>query len=554
MTQTTLHIYTRVSSDSQEDNTSLKNQRDKGEYVAQLTGLTPKLWNEGVGSSSKEDLSNRPVLAELMESVGAGEVKHLYVEYNDRLSRNQKTWSVIRFSLKKNGVLLYNDRDPNPIDLSDPMDDLLLGIMSEISVFDNQIRTNRLHSGKMNRVKEGKWLGGPPPFGYQILDHELKPHPEESKWVVRIFDEYISTKSIDKVRQMLMNNGVETRRGNPVWSLGSINKLLTNTHYSGYFTVKNGKTKELHTVNCPSIITFEQRRGVDDLLNSRGHQSRNVQPNTKHPAVLRDLVHCGVCGCNYGVKLFTGRPDKDYYYCRSKESNWRNLREGKTLYDCNVKGSMKLGVSDDLVIQTVTSVLRKSPLFTEDIKSDSIRKGFIENFDDQKSKIEEENKRLEREIKKTNTAIGHLEGLLLVDEDEVQTRSKIKSLMDRRLDLLQKQNENSQLLRNIKTNKTFRLWTENLNEHLHQMNTLLSDKSLVQERNDFLKEFVERIDVVPSYEDGLTHTLNIQMKLPYYQSEKLWYNPFNLEGGYEVHGGTHEVNVEVFKENPFDPK
>ena len=551
----TLNIYTRVSSDSQEDNTSLKNQRDKGERVAQLIGMKTKLWNEGVGSSSKDDLSNRPVLSELMERVNEGEIKHLYVEFNDRLSRNQKTWGVIRWSLKKNEVLLYNDSDPNPIDLSDPMDELLLGIMSEISVFDNQMRTNRLHSGKMNRVKEGKWLGGPPPFGYQIVDKTLVQHPVESKWVQKMFDTYIETRSIDSVRQMLMNNGVLTRRGNPVWSLGSINKLFTNTHYSGFYNVTNHKTKEFHTINCEPLITYEQRRLVDELLANRSHQSRNVQPNVKHETVLRDLLFCGVCGCGYGVRLFTGRPDKNYYFCRSKEANWRNLREGKKLYDCNVKGSMKLSASDDVVLETVVRTLTQSPLFTKDIKSDSIRKGFIEDFDQEKSKIDSENKRLERESKKVTTAIGHLEGLLLVDEDVDQVRSRIKTLMNKRLELQDKIKQNSKLIKNLNNNKTFRKWTENLQDHIDSMTNLLKNKGLVRERNEFLKSFVERVDVVPSYEDGLTHTLTIQLKLPYHLSEKLWFNPFvRTKGDYDVVEGTHKITVELMKDNPFDPK
>ena len=50
--------------------------------------------------------------------------------------------------------LLYVGSDPNPIDLSDPMDNLLFGILSEISHYDNLIRMERFRLGKIERVKK----------------------------------------------------------------------------------------------------------------------------------------------------------------------------------------------------------------------------------------------------------------------------------------------------------------------------------------------------------------------------------------------------------------
>ena len=160
-----LHIYTRVSTDSQEDNTSLANQQEKGRQLAERLRLDYKIWNEGAASSSKDNLDNRPVLKSLLKEISDGHVKHLYAEYTDRLSRNQQTWAAIRYTIKDNDVLYYSGSDSTPVDLTDPTDNLLFGILSELASFENDQRTRRLHTGKFNRVKEGKWLGGPPPFG-----------------------------------------------------------------------------------------------------------------------------------------------------------------------------------------------------------------------------------------------------------------------------------------------------------------------------------------------------------------------------------------------------
>ena len=144
MSKEILHIYTRVSTDSQEDNTSLKQQRDRGERLAKSLGFKAQVWNEGSASSSKDDFENRPILTELMGLITSGQVKHLYAEYQDRLSRNTKTWGAIRYALRDNDVLFYSQSDPNPVDLTDPTDELIFGVLSEISQFDNRMREMRL--------------------------------------------------------------------------------------------------------------------------------------------------------------------------------------------------------------------------------------------------------------------------------------------------------------------------------------------------------------------------------------------------------------------------
>ena len=83
MNKEILHIYCRVSSDSQEDNTSLNQQREKGMRLAGVLGFDYKIWDEGAQSSSKDDLDNRPVLMELLSNIEEGKVDKLYVWNTD---------------------------------------------------------------------------------------------------------------------------------------------------------------------------------------------------------------------------------------------------------------------------------------------------------------------------------------------------------------------------------------------------------------------------------------------------------------------------------------
>ena len=114
----TLHIYTRVSTSSQEEEgTSLDTQKELGIECAKKLKFKHRVWNEGGQSSAKDDLFNRPVLTELLNKIDEGEVDHLYVWNTDRLSRNIATWGMIRLKLITNEVTLHTPtgKHPHPI-------------------------------------------------------------------------------------------------------------------------------------------------------------------------------------------------------------------------------------------------------------------------------------------------------------------------------------------------------------------------------------------------------------------------------------------------------
>ena len=281
----TLHIYTRVSTTVQEEEgTSLDSQQELGIERSEKLGFDYRLWNEGGQSSSKDDLANRPVLTDLLSEVDNGTVKHLYVWNTDRLSRNINTWGMIRFKLISNDVTLHTPTGKQT--LSDPATNLMLGIMSEISQYDNQLRTERFRLGKLKRVREGRWMGGPPPFGYKLEEGQLVPNEGEVKWVQFIFEKYVDGVSVDGIRTELMNNGVETRRGKPIWSHGSIQALLKNPHYGVRITTmtKNRVSRLRSLVQQSSIQTSSQlqehkcRRGVTERVVRDGQRpvSQNI--------------------------------------------------------------------------------------------------------------------------------------------------------------------------------------------------------------------------------------------------------------------------------------
>ena len=356
----TLHIYTRVSSViQQEEGTSLENQKHLGIRKAQELGYDYQLWNEGGQSSFYDDLHNRPVLVSLLTSIESGDVKDLFVYNTDRLSRNQQTWAVIRYKLLAHHVTLHTAS--GQMNLKNPVDDLMLGILSEISQYDNRIRTERSRLGRFQKIQQGNWKGGVPPFGYRLNNKHLEIDPFESEWVKKIFDWYCLGGSIKAIQLKLSRNGVVTRRGNQLWSLGSIQLILKNTVYAGHYDYRDKMIGETVRISSPTIIGATLFQSAQDRR-KRFRQSGQIERATKHFYLLRGLLVCGHCGSYMG-----GRTNKaghqNLYYCTTKERQWKSRTDESQKWKrgivCSMTRSINIENTDRQVIEIAKSILEE---------------------------------------------------------------------------------------------------------------------------------------------------------------------------------------------------
>ena len=68
-----------------------------------------KDWCEGGESGSGESINDRPILKNLVDGIYSGEVKHLWVYDNSRLTRNPLVGIKLRMIMEENGVHYYSD-------------------------------------------------------------------------------------------------------------------------------------------------------------------------------------------------------------------------------------------------------------------------------------------------------------------------------------------------------------------------------------------------------------------------------------------------------------
>jgi len=533
----TLHIYTRVSTSVQElEVTSIGTQQELGVKKSEELGLKFKIWDEGGQSSNKDDLTNRPVLTRLLEEVNSGLIKHLFVFNTDRLSRNEQTWSFIRLRLVQNDVRLYTST--GVYDLNNPIDKLLLGILSEVSSYDNYLRTERSRLGKFKRIKQGFWMGGPSPFGFNVSDKKLVPNEDESKWVKFIFESYKDGKTIRHIKNELLRNGVLTKRGNSVWTLGSIEKLLTNSHYGGFYFVKDHKTDEVIRVECPSILPSSLVHQVNLIKQSRTRQTRISESNQKNFYLLREFLFCSECDSRYSGRIFPTQY-RSVYYCPRNERNYVNEQTGKS-QKCLNRRYLKIEETDKLIWNSVVEVMSNSHLFKEEVKNQVL--GTNQSYESQKDEIKKTKsklKKIETEIRDVTNSIVNLEtDQILKKRSSTEVRSILENVEKVRQKLESDRDSLNQQIYSLENRTSWIDWINEFGKRINKM----SDFS-TEEKSKFLKGVVEKI--VVHTVDKQEHSLKINFRLPYVGDTLVRNTSKTTSSKFKVKKGKIGLNVQL---------
>ena len=498
-----LHIYTRVSSAAQEDDgTSLETQKELGIRKATELGMTPKIWDEGGQSSRHDDLDNRPELKKILAEIDSGAVKHLWVYNPDRLSRNETTWGLIRIKLSKQNVTLHTAT--GIFNQSSAVDKLMLGIFSEFSAYENSVRAERSRLGKINRLRQGFWMGGPPPYGYKVEGKKLVAHADERKWIKYIFQSYRDGKTIRDIRKHLMENGVKTRRNNRVWSLGSIEALFRNTHYAGYFVVRDKKAGNIIRCECEPILTPTLYHDVS-LARKKRSERRIRESNQKHFYLLRDFLVCEHCGSRMCGRTYP-KQYRSVYYCPRKERNYANFgtdREKK----CSNSRYLKIAETDDLVWETITKILTTSFLF----KSQS----FVKTSGEE-NKVRVETSTLKKQLKAIESEIRDLgDSILKLETDRIIKRRNpdeveriIMNVEEHRTKQRAKREKLLSTIHSEKSARDISHWLSEFSESIGEMKELKGEKRMA-----LLGLVVSTIQVKTL--GTRSHRLTIKFKLQY---------------------------------------
>ena len=546
----TLHIYTRVSTVVQADEgMSLDVQRDIGIERARSLGFEFKLWNEGGRSSNHEEIDKRPVLSQVYDGIRKGVIKHLFVYDQSRLSRNDNVSSIFRYECNKQGVTLYNKE--GKYDLGNPQDQFLKQILDAVGQFDNAQRTERTRLGKIGRIRQGNWMGGPPPFGYEIKDKKLVIEPVEAKWVKRIFEMYADRISTMDIKIELDSNGVSPRRKIGTWSVGSLQALMRNTHYIGFWHYKDGKSGEVIKVDCLRILSTELWSRVKEVRDI--HMARRGDNGVKHFYMLKRVLRCGHCG-SWLSGIYSDQQSKNHYYCPKKERVWKKRpidpddkwERGRV---CGMTRSLNIHDTDELVWNTVVDVLSRSKIVRNDVKIALLGDGVGNSlrYEVELNAAKAKLKKLKKYLSGLSDALIKVETERLLQQLSPEQYPVVKAnITDEKIKIEAEVEQIENEIAGADRQKKWIDWVAKFQSKIDDYK-----KFSPEQKKEFLTGLVTVIDVYMI--DSQTHWLDLEFKIPLVDDQLVYVDPAKRSGGTMVVPGVNSLMIE-HKSRPYAKK
>ncbi len=252
-------IYLRKSrADENVPNTNLEEILSRHEKALTELGKSmnlniTKIYREVV---SGDTIASRPVVQELLADVEAGAWAGVLVMEIERLARGDTIdQGIISQTFKYSNTKIITPL--KTYNTNDEFDEEYFEFGLFMSRREYKAINRRLQRGRIASVKEGKFLGSIPPYGYDrvydrdIKGYTLKFNDNEANTVKLIFDlytkgisnQFVSEKRLEipEICSALCNLGIHPRKSE-LWSASTIREILTNPVYIGKIRWNSRKT------------------------------------------------------------------------------------------------------------------------------------------------------------------------------------------------------------------------------------------------------------------------------------------------------------------------
>ena len=239
----------------------------------------------------------------------------------------------------------------------DPKCEMMLTIMSSLAQEESCSISENVRWGKQKSMRDGKVSLAYSRFlGYKKgADGRPEIVEEEAAIIRKIYDLFLSGKTINEIAALLTNMGVLTPAGRTKWSVSTVRSILSNEKYKGEallqktFTVdyltkevrkNNGEVPSVRVRNSHEpIIEPEVFDRVQSMLATSA--KRRAKVRTKLP--FAGKLICGDYGSFYGHKVWRLRSTGERYnvwYCNHKYDGDRAC-ESPRLRDEEVKAAFE---------------------------------------------------------------------------------------------------------------------------------------------------------------------------------------------------------------------
>lgn len=504
------YIYTRVSTAAQTEGYSLEAQQERLREYADYKNLEIAGEYCDAGKSGKS-IVGRPAFLQMLDDISS-EKDNISFVLVFKLSRFGRNAADILKSLQ-----LLEDYEvdlicvEDAIDSSTPGGKLTLTILSAVAEIERENINVQFMAGKMQKILNGGWPGGPAPYGYRSVNKELVVEPEEAEIVKLIFDRYIQDDgTLNGVAIWLNNNGYSRISKGEVkpFTYDFIVNVLDNPTYHGkinYFRRTNIKGIRKNPKDAVEVDGIHEAI-IDENLWQQAREKREAssgrQEKVDEPdrmSLLSGLIKCPACGNgliaskNKHVNKNRGGHYKTihYYSCR-----YYRKSAGRT---CEFKHTYNQSKIDSAVFEIVSN-LAAHPAFE---KAMAMAAGGDESVEAYEKRMKEIRKDLYHQEHEKNRVGAELDNLDVLSDDYDTEYERIQAEMDDIYDRI----ESLELsLKKIKKKcseaKQGVSSIEGIKKILKNFGKFY-EKLTSEEQRELYRQFIERIEVyLEEQEDG----------------------------------------------------
>lgn len=504
MTKKKCYIYTRVSTAAQTEGYSLEAQQERLHQYAEYKGL--KIVGEycDAGKSGKS-IKGRPAFMEMLDDISSEKDDIAYVLVF-KLSRFGRNAADILKSLQ-----LLTDYDVDLVCVEDAIDSstqggrLTLAILSAVAEIERENINVQFMAGRMQKVLDGGWPGGPVPFGYQKDNQELFINEEEARIVKLIYDMYLQDDmKANAVVRWLNDNGYRrmVRGQEKAFTSDFVKGILKNPFYCGKLMFNrrtnlkgpNVKPKEPICVEGKhkAIVSEEQWQLVQEKreeLSSWGEKTEDLD----RISLLCGLAKCPACGGGLvHMKNKSINKNKGGYYKTLHYYSCRNYRkaEGRT---CSFKHTYNQEKVDSAVYEIVSN-LHTMPQFREAVDASVGDKPTLESYE---AEMKELRKQLHFQEHLKYKLGNELDALDILADDYDLQYEVMQTKIDETYDQIEEiEHKISNCKKKMAALKKGIQGTENVKMLLQTFPRLYQEMDCFEKR-EMYRLFINRIDLYP---------------------------------------------------------
>lgn len=276
--------------------------------------------------------TDRPDFQRMIEGARAKQFECIVIYDISRGSRDVSDWFAFRKQMQRLNIQVLSATDKLG-DISNP-NDFLVELLS-VGLGQHMVLQTRQKSmaGVANKAKQGLFLGGYPPLGYDVVDAHYVINEREAQAVRLIFDLYAHGSSYNNIIDELQKTGLKGKRGASIGK-NSLNSILQNERYIGIYTWNKHQIKNMGKwaggILNPNVIRLENAIPViidmdtwERVQKRMKENKSNAKNSAIHEYLLSGLIVCGECGATYTGRTSTS--GKGYttrcYACGNKYRN-----------------------------------------------------------------------------------------------------------------------------------------------------------------------------------------------------------------------------------------